>query len=337
MWMLLPVVCLAIVRISGINVGLIPDMAGVLGNDSYMTSIIIYITLGGIATTIIAWIGVKSGLDLVGITKNIYGPFGKKVLAISLLSISIPASALTGGYYAGGIVELLLGVPYWISSLICLLLFSLFAVQSNHELLKLSNCIALLLIPIFIFMIFSYNFQYISFSLSCNHVNWLLILGLIGYNVGGMWLALLVETAAYLAQQGNRGIIVVILAKIVEGVFTFYVAYLVLSVGIDGPLAVATLVSNKSGVVLAYLFYIVLFCTFCNAMAPAMLVNVRQVSSLTGLSFWPALFLATTLVYGLSFFKLSIILSTMGYTSIIMILFIIYTAYFLHKYGINQQ
>lgn len=337
MWMLLPVFCLAIVHISGINVALIPDMSGVLGNDRYITNIIIYIIVGGSIAAIAAWIGVTSGLDLVGTTKKIYGPQGKKILAISLLATSIPASALTGGYYAGSIAQLLLGIPYWVSALVCLLLFSLFAVQFNHELLKLSNYIALLLIPIFIFMIFSYNIQYLSFSLSWSHINWLLVLGLIGYNVGGMWLAFLVETATYLTQQGSRGIIVVVLAKLVEGIFTFGVAYLVLSVGIQGPIAIVALVSTKSGVIFTNLFYVVLLCTFCNVMAPAMLVNARQVSSLTGVSFWPGVIIATTIVYGVSFLEISMILSIMGYTSIIMILFIIYTAYFLHKYGINQK
>lgn len=337
MWMLLPVISLAMVHLSGNNMGLIPDMAGVLGDDSYLTNIILYIILGGGIATLTAWIGVTSGLDLVSITKNIYGPPGKKILAISLLATSIPASALTGGYYAGGIIQLLLGIPYWISVLICLLLFSLFTVQFNHELLKLSNYVALLLIPILIFMIFSHNYQCTPFVLNWNHVNWLVVLGLIGYNVGGMWLVLIVEVAAYLAPRGNKGITLVILAKVVEGIVTFCLAYLVLSVGIHGPLAVATLVSNKSAVGVTYLFYIVLFCTFGNAMAPAMLVNVRQISSLTGLSFRPALLLATSLVYGLSFLKFSIILLIMGYTTVIMILFIIYTAYFLHKYGINQQ
>ena len=337
MWMLLPVVCLAIVHLSGNNIGLIPDMMSILGNDGYLTNIIIYIILGGSITTLTAWIGVTSGLDLVQLTKKIYGSWGKKILAICLLVTSIPASALTGGYCAGSVVQLLVGIPYWVSALGCLLLCSLFAVQCNHELLKLSNYMALLLIPILMYLFFIYHFQYVSFSVRWSHINWLFVLGLTGYNVGGMWLAFLVETTAYWTQQGNRGIIVVILAKIVEGVFTFGVAYLVLAADIQGPLAVATLVSTQSSIIFTNLFYVVLLCTFCNAMAPAMLVNARQVSNLTGISFWPGVFIATALVYGISFLKFSIILSIMGYTSIITILFIIYIAYFLHKYGINQQ
>lgn len=337
MWMLLPVISLVLVHLSGNNIGLIPDMVTVFGNDRYMTNIITYIILGGSLTTIIAWIGVTSGLDLVGVTKKIYGPRGKKILAISLLSTSIPASALTGGYYAGNVVQLLLGTPYWISTLFCLLVFSLFAVEYHHELLQLSNYIALLLMPILVYIFFSYHFQYVSFTVRWSDINWLLVLGLIAYNVGGMWLAFLVETTAYWAQQGKRGIIIVVVAKIIEGLFTFGVAYAVLLTDIQGPLSIGALVSTQSGVVLATIFYVILLCTFCNAMAPAMIVNARQVSSLIGVSFWPGVFVATAFVYGISFLKFSLILSIMGYTSIIMILFIIYTAYFLHKYGINQQ
>ena len=337
MWMLLPVICLSIVHLSGNNMGLIPDMVIILGNDSYLTNIIVYMILGGSLTILTAWIGITSGRDLVGVTKKIYGPFGKKILAIALLATSIPASALTGGYYAGSIVQLLLGLPYWLSSFACLLLFSLFAVQFNHELLKLSNYIGLLLIPILVCIFLVCNFQYVTVSLKWSHVNWLLVLGIIGYNVGGLWLAFLVETTAYWAQQGNRGIIIVILAKIVEGLITLGVAYLVLSAGIQGPLAVATLVNTQSHTLFSNLFLVVLLCNFCNAMAPAMIVNARQISSLMTMSFWPGIIVSTTLVYGMSFLKFSMILAIMGYTSIIMILFIIYTAYSLHKYGINQQ
>lgn len=337
MWMLLPVFSLAIVHLSGNNVALIPDLAGVLGKDSYLMTIVAYLILGGFVATITAWIGVKSGLDLVSITKKSYGPRGKKILAICLLSISIPASALTGGYYASGILQLIFGIPYWVATFLCLVFFGLLAMEYNHELLKLSNYIALLLLPILSGVCFLVDFQCSPVTLRWSGVNWLLVFALIGYNVGGMWSALLVETAAYLSPKGNKGILLVILAKIVEGSFTLCLGYFVLSAGTQGPLALAKMVGQASGGVLLPVFYVVLFCIFANVMAPAMLVNARQVSSLTGLTFWPALLLAISIVYMVSFFEVSQVLLVMGYSSILMILFISYTAYFLHKYGINQQ
>ncbi|MBP2628212.1 MAG: hypothetical protein H6Q68_2923 [Firmicutes bacterium] len=337
MWMLLPVFCLAIVHISGNNVAVIPDMAGALDHDTYISTIVAYIILGIIIAAITAWIGVRTSQDLVVVARSIYGTRGKKVLALALLSISIPASALTGGYYAGEIVHRLTGIPYAVAALACLALFSLLAVGYCHELLKISNYIGLLLIPILIFIFFLHDLQFNSVILKGDQVNWLLVLGLTGYNVGGMWSALVVETAAYLSQKGSKAILLVILAKLVEGIFTLCMVYLVLSTGAQGPLALSAVVSKVGGELMIDIFDIVLFCIFANTMAPAMLVNARQFSSLTGLSFWPALLLAASIVYVVSFLNFSLILSIMGYTALLMILFIIYTAYFLHKYGINQQ
>lgn len=337
MWMLLPVFCLAIVHISGNNVAVIPDMAGSLDNDIYISTIFAYIILGIIIAAITAWIGVRTAQDLVVVARSIYGTRGKKVLALTLLSISIPASALTGGYYAGEIVHILTGIPHSVAALACLTLFSLLAVGYSHELLKVSNYIALLLIPILIFFFFLHDLQFNSAVLKWDQVNWLLVLGLTGYNVGGMWSALVVETAAYLSQKGSKAILLVILAKLVEGIFTLCMVYLVLSTGAHGPLALTSVVSSFGGDSMIYIFNIILFCTFANTMAPAMLVNARQISSLTGLSFWPALLLAAIIVYVVNFLSFSLILSIMGYTALLMILFIIFTAYFLHKYGINQQ
>ena len=337
MWMLLSIICLAMVHIAGNNLAVIPDIAGTLSNDVYISTIVAYIILGIIIAAITAWIGVRTGKDLVAVTRSIYGMRGKKVLALTLLSISIPASALTGGYYAGQIVHILTGIPHFVAALACLLLFSLLATGYSHELLKISNYIALLLIPILIFSFFLHDLQFNSVVFKWDQVNWLLVLGLIGYNVGGMWSALVVETAAYLSQKGFKAILLVILAKIAEGIFTLCMVYLVLSTGVHGPLALAAVVSKVSGDLMKYLFYIVLFCTFANTMAPAMLVNARQVSSLTGLSFWPALILAASIVYIVSFLSFSLILSIMSYTAVLMILFIIYTAYFLHKNGLNKQ
>ena len=337
MWMLLSVLCLAIVHISGNNVAVIPDMAGTFGHDVYISTIIVYIILGIIMAAITAWIGVRAGQDLVVVARSIYGTRGKKVLALTLLAISIPASALTGGYYAGEIVHRLFGLPQGLAALLCLTLFSLLAVGYSHELLKISNYIGLLLLPLLIVFFFLHEPQLNTVAIQWDQVNWLLVLGLTGYNVGGMWSALVVETAAYLSQKGRKAILLVILAKVVEGIFTLYMVYLVLSTGSQGPLALATVANEVGGDTMRYLFHIVLFCTFANTMAPAMLVNARQISCLTTLSFWPALLLATSIVYMVSFLHFSFILTLMGYMALLMILFIIYTAYFLHKYGMNQQ
>jgi len=337
MWMVLPVICLAIVHISGNNVAVIPELSNVLGHDIYITILVSYIILGMIIGIITAWIGVKAGQEIVVLSKALYGTIGKKILAIILLCVSIPASALTGGYYAGQILYLFTGLPQWITALLCVLFFSLLAVGYHQELLKISNYIGLLLVPILIPVLLLHDFEIPTVTFQWKQVNWILILGLTSYNVGGVWSALVVETGAYLSQQGNRAIVVVAVAKLIEGIFTLYVAYIVLLVGANGPLALVDIVSKTYGIIMGYIFCFVLLCTFINTMAPAMVVNGRQVSSLTGLPFCPSLGVAALLVYIISFIKMIVIITIMGYTGLLMIIFIIYTAYLIHKYGINKQ
>jgi hypothetical protein len=338
MWMILPICCLAILHITGDNVAVIPDMAGILGNKSvYISTLCAYIGFGLLFATILAWIGVKSGQELVVVIKDVYGVQGKKILAVIILSISLPASALTGGYYAGQILQTLTGIPYGLAILICLILFSLLAADYGHFLLIISNYIGLLLAPIILALFFFQDIRLEFVMPSLSYINWLLVIGLLGYNVGGMWSILVVEMGAYLSQRGYMAILLVILAKSTEGIFTLLVAYLVLSVDTSGPLALSVIANQVGGATVVYIFNIVLFCTFTNTMVPAMLVNARQVSSITRVSFFPALLLAVIVIYIVSCMSFSRILLIMSYSGFIMMLFIIYTAYLLHKYSVNQQ
>lgn len=338
MWMIVPICCLAILHITGDNVAVIPDMAGILGNKNiYISTLCAYIVFGLLFATILAWIGVKSGQELVVVIKDLYGLQGKKILAAIILSISIPASALTGGYYAGQILQMLIGIPHDFAILICLVLFSLLAAGYGHFFLIVSNYIGLLLAPIMLMLFVFHDFRLDFIIPSVSNINWLLVLGLLGYNVGGMWSILVVEMGAYLSQRGFMAILLVILAKSVEGIFTLFVAYLILSIDISGPLALSVAVSQVGGATIAYIFNIVLFCTFTNTMVPAMLVNARQVSSVARVGFFPALLLAGFVIYIASCMSFSIILLIMSYSGFTMMLFIIYTAYLLHKYRVNQQ
>lgn len=335
MWMIVPIFSLAMIHISGNNVALIPDLVGSLDGGQAMVSIVIAMIAGVIIAAVVAWIGVTTRQDLVAATKKRCGVFGKKIVALILLAVSIPASSLTGCYYAGGILKLLVGLPYWLAALVCLALFSFLAFGWQRQLLQLSNYIGLLLLPLIILIFFLCDIRWHTISVRWIHINWPLVFALTGYNVGGMWLALLMETAAYLSQKGKGAIVIVMMAKILAAIITLCAALLVLSVGVQGPLALPAAVSQMHGA--SMIFNIALFCTFVNVMTPAMLLNTRQMKSLTGLSFWPALFLTMILIYIISFMPFSLILSMMSYTGFFMILFIIYTAYFLHKYGINQK
>lgn len=336
--MLLPVCCLAILHIAGDNVAVVPDLAGVFTDKNfYISTVYTYIMLGIILAAIIAWIGVRSGQELVVIIKDLYGARGKNIFALIILSICIPASALTGGFYSGLILQGFFSIPHGIATLITIIIFSLITAGRFHHLLLLSNYIGVLLVPIVLSLFFSQDLLFNFITPSFGRINWQLVLGLLSYNIGGMWAILVVETAAYLSKKGYKAILFVMVAKSIEGIFTLLVAYLVLSRDISGPLSLVMLVNEMCGIFMVSIFNIVLFCTFMNTMVPAMFVNSRQVSSLTGLSFLPSLFLAGVAVYIFSWMSFTTMLSIMSYAGVSMILFIVITAYYLHKYKINQQ
>jgi len=338
MWMILPICCLAIMHIAGDHVAVIPDLASILGNkEVYVSTLYIFIILGLLFSTILVWIGVKTGEELVVVMKELYGLQGKRILAFVTLSVCIPASALTGGYYAAQVLHILTGISPLVTSFICLLLFSVLAAGYGRCLLILSNYIGLLLVPLLLILLFLFDFKLDIVMPRFSSVNWLLVLGLLGYNVGGMWSILVVEMGAYLSQKGYIAICLILLAKSVEGVFTILIANLVLVANISGPLALAGIVSQVGGAAMVFTFNIILFCTFTNTMAPAMLVNARQISSIIQISFLPALTVAGIIIYLVSYMRFTTILWIMSYSGFIMIVFIIYTAYLVHKYRENQQ
>lgn len=337
MWMLLPALCIAVAHIAGDNIAVVPDMAVLTGPDIYLTTIVAYMLFGLIIAGLSAWIGVKSGHELLVVVKRLFGCNGKKILALTILAVCVPASALTGGYYCGLALYKISGLPVVLGAPLCLLIFSVLAAGYGQEFLKISNYISLLLVPIILVMIFVSNLNIAANISTAGKVDWLLVCALIGYNVGGMRPVLVVETASYLAQKGHKAIFLVVLAKFFEGLFTLLVAYLVLSSQTQGPLALSNVFANIFGGKAVYMFDIILFCTFMNSMAPAMMVNAKQVSILTGFSFWPALLTSMLLVYFGTFIDFATIIKIMSFTGLSMAVFITYTAYFLHKNGIKQS
>lgn len=337
MWMLLPALCIAVAHIAGDNVAVVPDMAAVSGVDIYVTTIVAYMLFGSFIAGLSAWIGVKSGYELLVVVNRLFGCRGKKILAIAILAICIPASALTGGYYCSWAIYRITGLTPIIGMPFCLLFFSILAAGYGSELLKLSNYISLLLVPIVIAMMLNCDLNLVADLNFTWNVDWLLVCALVGYNVGGMRPILVVETAAYLAQKGYKAIFLVLFAKLFEGLLTLIVAHLVIITQANGPLALSNAFATSFGFNTVFLFDIILLCTFINTMAPAMMVNAKQVSILTGFSFWPALLIAALIVYFWTFAEFDTIIRLMSCTGFIMAIFIIFTAYFLHKNGIKQS
>ncbi|HWR09416.1 hypothetical protein [Sporomusa sp.] len=340
MGVILPALSLAIVHIAGDNVAVVPAMAALLGNGIYATVFLAYMIFGSIVAGMSAWIGVKSGRELTTVVKRLFGLRGKRVLALAVLAVSLPASALTGGYFAGHLLEGLTGLPYIAAVPLCIVSCSLLAVGYGRELLQISNYLALLFIPatgIMLVMLLD-TIQIVPFQhmISLEHISWTLVLALIGYNACGMRSALVVETGAYFAPQNYTGVYLAVLAKFFEGFFTLLLAHLALVSGTSALMPLPAVADKVFGPWLAIGFNSILLCIFINTMVPAMLVNAKQLSVLTKLNLWPALAVSGLLIWFGSFISLDLMLLFMSGTGVVMIAFICYIAYSLHKQGANK-
>lgn len=341
MGVILPALSLAIVHIAGDNVAVVPAMASLLGNGIYATVFLAYMVFGSAVAGLSAWIGVKSGRELTAVVKRLFGMRGKMLLAFAVLAVSLPASALTGGYFAGQLLQHLTGIPYSLAVPICMVTCSILAAGYGSELLRLSNYLALLFIPaigIMIIIIFD-TAPIVSFSslISLEYTSWPLVLALIGYNAGGMRSALVVEAGSYFSSKNYTGVYLAVLAKFFEGFFTLLLAHLVLTSGATGLLPLPAVADRAFGSYLALGFDGILLCILINTMVPAMLVNTKQLSIIAKIRFWPALILASILVWLGSFVNLQLILMLMSGTGIIMTAFIGCIAYFLHKQEANKS
>lgn len=336
MWMLLPAISLAIVQIAGDNVAVVPDMASVIGTDIYSTIIVAYVLLGSLITGISAWIGVQTGQELIIVVKKYFGSAGKNTLAAIILATCIPASAITGCYFAGWVLHLLTGIPHIAAGPICLLFFSLIAAGYGFEFLKLSNYLALFLLPIVGILFFQQEITTAQRLFDVEAINWPLVFALIGYNSGGMRSILVVEAAAILSKKGEKAVYLAVLSKIVEGLFTIGVAHLVVFAGAAGPLALSQVVQKSLGTIGFYLFNIILLCTFMNTMVPAMIVNARQISLMANLPTRPSLGLSIVAVFLISLVNFHTLLLVMSWAGLITIGFLVYTAWFLHKRRTNK-
>ena len=336
MWMLVPAISLAIVQIAGDNVAVVPDIALVIGNGIYSTVIVAYILLGSIVTGLSAWIGVRTGLNLVQVMKKMYGTTGKVMLAFIVLAVSLPASAITGGYFAGLVLQELTGMPQIISAACCLVVCALLAAESGRDWLQLSNYCSLLLLPMLFIMVWHNGFSFPAIHSPDESISWPLIFALIGYHAGGIRLVLIVETAALLTKKAANAIVLTMGAKVLEGLITVGLAQLVVGSGLYGPLTLSQIADASWGQTGAYLFNIILLCTFINTMAPAMMVNAKQISVISRLPLLPATAAAVIIIYLLSLVSLCTLLAIMSVTGLLTVLFLLCVTWMIHQGQVNN-
>lgn len=338
MWMLLPALSLALVHIAGDNAGVVPDAAALSGAGIYAVVVLAYFLLGAGLTALAAWIGVRAGCELAVVVRRLLGERGKRVFAAVTLAVSIPASALTGCYFAGWLVHGLTGLPPAAAAALCLAVFTLLAAGYWRELLVISNYSSLLLVPALLLLLALAGPGEAALGVAGDGgPDWPLVLALFAYNAGGMRPALAAEAAACLAKRGGRAVGLMVAAKLAEGVFTLVMAHIVIAAGTAGPLALAAAAGKLLGAGGGLVFTVILLCTFANTMVPAMVVNARHLACAAGIAAGPALAVAAAAVYLTSFLNYGVILRVMAVAGLVTAVFVAYIAFVLHKKGRSQQ
>jgi len=198
----------------------------------------------------------------------------------------------------------------------------------GFEFLKLSNYLALFLLPVVGILFFQQDSTNLQHFFDMGAINWPLAFALIGYNSGGMRSILVVEAAALLSKKGDKAVFLAVMSKVVEGLFTVGVAHLVLFAGAAGPLALSQVVHKFLGTIGFHIFNLILLCT--------LIVNARQISIITDLPIWPSLGISMLAVYLVSLVNFNTLLMMMSWAGLITIGFLVYTAWFLHKQRINK-
>lgn len=334
---LLPAISLAIVHIAGDNAGVVPDAAALSGTDIYIVIIVAYMVLGLGITGLCAWIGAGSGCELGVLVRRKYGCPGQKLLAVAILVVSVPASALTGGYFCGWLVHGLTGLPPSLAVVLCLAVFSLLAAGNWDEIFTMSGYGSLLMVPIVLLLFLDGGWTVTVPIQPAGNIDWLLILALASYNSGGMRPILVTEAASYLVKRGRSAVLLAVAAKLLEGTVTLVMAQVVIAANAHGPLALSDAAEKLLGTVGGIVFDCSLLCVFINTMVPAMMVNARQTASLTGLKLWPSLLVAGLLVYLTTRLEYQSVLTIMSGAGLLMVGLIVYTAASLHKPDTAQK
>lgn len=336
MWFFLAAGSLVLTSIAGDNVALVPFLTAKLEREIYGTIFLAYCVLGAVTAAISAWIGVKTGRELPFVAYKLFGCRGKRFLAVLILVVSLPASSLTGGLFAGLALQSITGLPFSIAAAVCLVVATLLACGWVPEVLKISNSVTMLLVPVMGALLFLASVEPVqplsaAMGLDRPGINLPVMLALWGYNAGGMRPALMVEAAAYMRKKGERAVWLAVAAKIMEGLVTMGIAFVALRYAAGAPLALADVAGLWWGDVGRKVMTVMLLCLFLNTMAPAMMVNARQIMTLTAMSYTAAMVAAVFLVMAGTFLGVERLLYLLSWTGMGIALYTVAAPWLLHK------
>ena len=323
---------LVITGIAGGNVALVPFLTARLDGEIYGTIFFFFFLLGTVTAAISAWIGVRTGVELPVMAHKVFGRTGKMVLAVLTLAVSLPASSLTGGLFAGWALQNITGWPFSVSVAVCLTTAALLACGWGREMLKLSNRVAVLMVPAAAALLLAKGPLALPPPAAWGwKINLPVVMALWGYSAGGMRPALMAEAASYMRKKGECVVWLAVAAKLLEGLITMGIAYVALRDATGVPLALVEAAGLWWGEVGRKGMTIVLLCVFLNIMAPAMMVNARQMMNLTAVPYSAAMVLSLLCVIGGATLGLESLINILMWTGLGMIAYTVTAAWLAHK------
>lgn len=291
-WLFLTVLSFAMTNIAGDNIVVVPLMTTALQKNMYGVILIAYFVIGACLAGISAWIGAIAKDELPRTVEWNGGKPAKDLLAWVILGVCLPASALTGGFFAGAILANTFGIAHGLGALCALLVYSSCVLRKNKKLVLWINAISLLTIPLIIAACFPFS----QLTGSQTHLpvpvdQWTVIWALVGYNACGLRPILLTEASVYFNSPW-LAVGIAVAAKWLEGAITLLFAYSVVESGAIGLLPISQILENHWGMVGRILFLTSFLAVIFSCMVPAMDVNAHQIKGLTGLRYSYALCLA---------------------------------------------
>lgn len=295
---------LAMTNIAGDNMAVVPLMATALQNDIYGVVLAAYFGIGACLAGISAWIGAIAKDELPQTVEWNGGKPAKDLLAWAILGVCLPASALTGGFFAGAILADIFGVAHGWGAFWALLIYAFCVRKKNKRLILSLNTLSLLTIPLLLAACFPLG----QLAGSQTHLpvpvdRWTVIWALVGYNACGLRPVLLTEAGACFHSPW-LAVGTAVAAKWLEGAITLFFAYSVVESGAAGLLPIGQILENHWGMVGRMLFLISLLTVIFSCMVPAMDVNAHQIKGLTGLRHSHALCLALIITLSITFLGL---------------------------------
>ena len=334
--MVLTALMAAITQTGGHSVAIVAAMAAVRGPEIIGTIIVAYFILGCAVAGLCAWIGVTAGRELMPAVTMLYGRQGKVLLAVLILAVSLPASAVTGFYLSGMIIHSLTGIFQPRAGFICLVIFTFLAAVISQEGLKVSNTLTLLLAPAIVLLGLGYSTGTPLPKVDSLGVNWIAVFALTAFHSCGIRILLAVETGAALKKKGCRGIILAAISKAFEGFIALVAAYGAL-IALAGAELVLSSVSSASENTFFLLLSLFLMTAFTNVMVPAMTVSGRQITILCGFAGPVGVIAACIVIAAISLAGADFLILFLSLAGTVSLFFIIHTAWTLHRWALHTR